>query len=65
MLVWFITIKDFYLFEINMINFVSHQSDQNFKVIWFQIINDFISITHSMDIKLWIIDLWVNWSLLL
>jgi len=35
-----------------MINFVSHQSDQNFKVIWFQIINDFISITHSMDIKL-------------
>jgi len=36
-----------------MINFVSHQSGQNFKVFFlFQIINDFISITRSMDAKL-------------
>jgi len=43
-----------------MINFVSHQSGQNFKVFGFKLLMIFISITRNMDAKLWIIDLWVN-----
>jgi len=35
-----------------MINFVSHQSGQNCKVLLFQIINVFIPISNSMDAKL-------------
>jgi len=52
----FITIKCVIIYlKSSMINFVSQQSDQNFKVLWFQIINVFISITLTMDANLWII----------